>query len=148
MVPQRIMLQTVFILVVVAILTESSLGVVETRKASAERARATRPNVILMFLDDTGWGDFGANWNTNSSPSETPHLDELAQRGMRFTDFHAGASVCTPSRAALITGRLGLRTGITHNSGYKWLGGLPRSEPTIAEIVKSVGYDTKMIGKW
>ena len=64
-----------------------------------------RPSVVLMFLDDTGWGDWGANWDTEDSPSETPHLDSLAKRGLRLTDFHAGASVCTPSRAALMSGQ-------------------------------------------
>ena len=119
-----------------------AVATVETTKNNRSPS-ATRANVVLMFLDDTGWGDFGANWNTQSSPSETPRLDEVARRGLRLTDFHAGASVCTPSRAALMTGRLGARTGITHNSGFKWLGGLPRSEPTIAEVVKTVGYDVR-----
>ena len=120
-----------------------AVATVETTRNNKSPSAATRANVVLMFLDDTGWGDFGANWNTQSSPSETPRLDEVARRGLRLTDFHAGASVCTPSRAALLTGRLGARTGITHNSGFKWLGGLPRSEPTIAEVVKTVGYDVR-----
>ena len=64
-----------------------------------------RPNFVILFLDDTGWGDIGANWNTSASPSETPHINALAAGGLRFTDFHAGASVCTPSRAALLCAR-------------------------------------------
>jgi arylsulfatase A-like enzyme len=67
-----------------------------------------------------GYGDMGANWAGDTSgfdpkfpkPTFTPNLDQLAASGMRFTDFHVGASVCTPSRAALLTGRLGLRTGV------------------------------------
>jgi arylsulfatase A-like enzyme len=65
----------------------------------------------------------------------------------RLTDFHAGASVCTPSRAALLTGRLGLRTGLTKNFGPNSLGGIPTNETTIAEILSSAGYRTAMLGK-
>ena len=102
-----------------------------------------KPNFIIFFSDDTGWGDLGAN---GVAPSETPNLDKLAAGGLRFTDFHAGASVCTPSRAALMTGRLGARTGVTHNFGVGSLMGLDLAERTIADVMKTVGYDTKMIG--
>ena len=78
--------------------------------ALAAAASDKKPNFIIFFSDDTGWGDLGAN---GVAPSETPNLDKLAAGGLRFTDFHAGASVCTPSRAALMTGRLGARTGVT-----------------------------------
>ena len=71
-----------------------------------------RPNVILMFIDDTGWGDYGFN---DPKRTDSPNLDALASRGMIFSDFHAGASVCTPSRASLLTGRLGIRTGVISN---------------------------------
>jgi arylsulfatase G len=100
-------------------------------------------------VSDTGWGDIGANFDDAAagSPSETPHINALARDGMRFTDGHAGASVCGPSRSAIMTGRLGIRNGITHNSGYKWLAGLPRSELTLGEMMKSGGYDTLMLGK-
>ena len=95
------------------------------------------------------WGDLGANWDDPAagSPSETPHMNALAADGMRFTDGHAGASVCGPSRSAIMTGRLGIRNGITHNSGYKWLAGLPRSELTLGEMMKRGGFDTLMLGK-
>jgi arylsulfatase A-like enzyme len=71
------------------------------------------------------------------------HCDKL----YRLTDFHAGASVCTPSRAALLTGRLGLRTGLTKNFGPDALGGIPTNETTIAEVLSSAGYRTAMLGK-
>ena len=97
-------------------------------------------NVIIFFGDDWGFGDIGANW----APTKglTPHLDQLAAEGKRFTDFHVGASVCTPSRAALITGRLGLRTGTVSNFGPSSLYGLPLTEITLAEFLKSGGYRT------
>ena len=112
-------------------------------------SRNTKPNAVIIFLDDTGWGDLGANWDDPAagSPSETPHMNALAADGMLFTDGHAGASVCGPSRSAIMTGRLGIRNGITHNSGYKWLAGLPRSELTLGEMMKGGGFDTLMLGK-
>ena len=106
-----------------------------------------RPNVLLLFADDWGWGDLGANWK--ATVGLTPHMDALAASGMRLTDFHAGASVCTPSRASLLTGRLGLRTGITHNFAPGSAFGLPRTELTIAALLKQqTDYHTAMIGKW
>ena len=97
--------------------------------------------------DDWGWGDLGANWAPTNALGLTPNLDKLADGGLRFVDFHAGASVCTPSRAALLTGRLGLRTGVTSNFGPSSTGGLPLNETTIAELLKPMGYKTGMIGK-
>ena len=103
-----------------------------------------RPNFVLLFADDYGWGDLGANWETTK---ETPNLDRLAATGIRFTDFHAGASVCTPSRASLLTGRLGIRTGVTHNFNPMSKYGLPLNETTTAEMLKKAGYSTGMIGE-
>ena len=76
----------------------------------------------------------GANWP--AAAGMTPHMDKLAAEGIRFTDFHVGASVCTVSRAALLTGRLGVRTGVVHNFGIDSVAGLPRTEKTIAEMLK------------
>ncbi|PNF43815.1 Arylsulfatase G [Cryptotermes secundus] len=104
-----------------------------------------RPNIVIIMADDMGWGDIGANW---PETVDTPNIDSLAREGLRLTDFHAGASVCTPSRAALLTGRLGLRTGLTKNFGPDSLGGIPTNETTIAEILSSAGYRTAMLGKW
>lgn len=97
-----------------------------------------RTNVVILFGDDWGFGDMGANHQDGAGL--TPNLDKLAAGGIRFTDFHVGASVCTPSRAALLTGRLGLRTGVTHNFGPGSFFGLPRTETTLAELVKPKGW--------
>lgn len=83
----------------------------------------------------------------NGYGAETPNMDILAAAGMRMTDMHA-MSVCTPSRAALLTGRLGLRTGVVVNFQTDAMYGLNRSELTLAELLKPAGYDTKVIGKW
>ncbi|XP_015211597.2 arylsulfatase G isoform X3 [Lepisosteus oculatus] len=71
-----------------------------------------KPNFIIVLADDIGWGDLGLN---RPGMNHTPNLDRMAQEGMRFTDFHSPASTCSPSRAALLTGRHGLRNGVTHN---------------------------------
>ena len=105
------------------------------RQGGARRLhRGSRPNVVLMNVDDTGWGDYG--FNNPAKSRDTPHLDALRAAGMRFTDLHAGASVCTPSRAALLTGRVGLRTGVVGNFMPYSLGGLPSSETTIATLLR------------
>ena len=117
------------------------------RQGGARRLhRGSRPNVVLMNVDDTGWGDYG--FNNPAKSRDTPHLDALRSEGMRFTDLHAGASVCTPSRAALLTGRVGLRTGVVGNFMPYSLGGLPSSETTIATLLRQAGYATGMAGKW
>jgi len=107
--------------------------------------RGARPNVVVMNVDDTGYGDYGFN---NPNTDDTPHLDRLRTRGMRFSDLHAGASVCTPSRASLVTGRLGVRTGVTGNFMPYSIGGLTHGEITIAALLKRHGYVTGMAGKW
>jgi arylsulfatase G len=115
---------------------------------NSEPRTPLRPNFVVIFLDDAGWGDVGFNVGDEITP-ETKVLDKLAREGLRFTDFHAAASVCTPSRASLLTGRLGLRTGVIKNFREGALGGLPTTEMTIAELLRDhAGYQTAMLGKW
>jgi hypothetical protein len=85
-----------------------ALSLVMPARATALAAATSKPNIVVFFGDDWGWGDLGANWPATKALNLTPRLDELAAGGLRFTDFHAGASVCTPSRAALLTGQKGL----------------------------------------
>ncbi|MEZ6142913.1 MAG: sulfatase [Zavarzinella sp.] len=115
----------------------------------AEGAEKRPPNVIVIFADDLGYGDLGCYGHPEI---RTPHLDKLAADGVRFTSFYVAASVCTPSRAGILTGRLPVRTGMCSDKRRVLFpnsaGGLPASELTIAEVLKTRGYATAAIGKW
>ncbi|XP_074128045.1 arylsulfatase A isoform X1 [Sminthopsis crassicaudata] len=109
-------------------------------------ALARPPNIILIFADDLGYGDLGSYGHPSSS---TPNLDRMAASGLRFTDFYVPVSLCTPSRAALLTGRFPVRSGLYPGVLYPASrGGLPLNEVTIAEILAERGYLTGMAGKW
>ncbi len=103
------------------------------------------PNFIVVFCDDMGYADigpFGAKGYT------TPHLDRMAAEGMKFTDFYAGRSFCSPSRAALLTGCIPTRVGVGGNFGPRSRNGLHPDEMTIADLLKQQGYATACFGKW
>ena len=106
-------------------------------------------NFIVIFADDLGYGDLG----TYGHPTiRTPHLDRMAAEGQKWTNFYVGASVCTPSRAALLTGRLPIRSGMAGATARVLFPdshrGIPQSEITLAEQLKKAGYATACIGKW
>ncbi len=125
--------------------------------AGSATAAPARPNVIWIVLDDYGWADSGCYGSTYH---ETPHIDALARRGIRFTNAYAACPVCSPSRAALMTGKYPARLHLTD-----WLPGrkdrpsqrllrpsivqqLPLEETTIAELLRPAGYATASLGKW
>ncbi len=112
-------------------------------------AAAAQPNVVVILADDLGYGDLGCYGHPTI---RTPNLDRMAAEGARFTQFYVAAEVCTPSRASILTGRYPIRSGMAHNQ-FRVLrsistGGLPASEITIAQALKTQGYTTGMIGKW
>ena len=103
-----------------------------------------RPNVIVIYTDDQGAVDMGCYGSTDL---ETPHMDALARRGVRFTQMYAPACICSPSRAGLLTGRHPVRAGLPTNVGARpGLHGLPASEVTIAEMLRGAGYRTGHVG--
>jgi arylsulfatase A-like enzyme len=109
-------------------------------------AAAASPNFVVIYADDLGYGDLGCY---GAKGYETPELDQMAQEGMRFTDFSTSSSICTPSRAGLLTGRYAKRWG--HNGRVFFptsKDGMPPSEITIAEVLKQAGYQTGLVGKW
>lgn len=114
----------------------------------AEAQTLKKPNFIVILADDLGYGDL----NCYGHPTiRTPNLDQMAAEGMRFTQCYSGAAVCSPSRAALLTGRIPARTGV-YGKGSVFrqnsLSGLPLKEVTIAELLKTKGYATAIVGKW
>jgi arylsulfatase A-like enzyme len=106
-----------------------------------------RPNVIVIVADDLGVGDLGCYHPASKVP--TPNIDRLAAQGVRFTDAHAAAAVCTPSRYALLTGRYGWRTRLQRGvlSGYA-PSLIEPERPTLASVLKGAGYATAAVGKW
>lgn len=100
-----------------------------------------RPNIVLVLVDDLGWGDLSCYGQTRF---ETPELDRMAAEGLRFEQFYAGATVCAPSRSALMTGQ---HTGHTRIRGNRRQDLLPE-DVTLAEVLRDAGYRTAMFGKW
>jgi arylsulfatase A-like enzyme len=118
---------------------------------AAKPAAASRPpNVVVIYTDDMGYGDMGAY---GARAFRTPRLDRLASEGVRLTHFYSVSPVCTPSRAALMTGRYAARMGIRQMNlanvlRYEDHTGLPTTETTLAAALRARGYATAMVGKW
>jgi len=107
-----------------------------------------RPNIILIMADDLGYGDISCY---GSKIISTPNIDTLAEGGMKFTDYHSNCPVCSPTRAALLTGRYQQRAGIEgviYAKGPTRQTGLALEETTFAEVLKTRGYATGIFGKW
>lgn len=122
------------------------LNFIFNRPQCVARERSGLPNIVIFFGDDLGYGDLEVYGHPTSS---TPNLVRLAAGGKVLTQFYSAAPVCSPSRAALLTGRYQTRSGIyPHVFNVTCSGGLPLNETTIAEMVKPRGYYTAMVGKW
>ncbi len=114
---------------------------------SAFAADAQKPNILLIVSDDTGYGDLGSYLGGAERGMPTPNLDALADQGMVFTSFY-GQPSCTPGRAAIQTGRIPNRSGMTTVAFQGQGGGLPHAEWTLASVLKQAGYKTYFTGKW
>ena len=111
---------------------------------SSGPADSDAPNIVILLADDLGYGDL----NSYGGTPQTPHLDRLAESGLRFTDFYAPAPNCSPSRAGLLTGRNPNRVGIYSYRRPTHSMHLPDGEVTLAEMLSAQGYQTALFGKW
>jgi arylsulfatase A-like enzyme len=112
---------------------------------AAQAAAPSRPNIVFIMSDDVGYGDLVSYGATKV---KTPNLDRLAREGLRFTDAHSPASVCTPTRFAFLTGKYAWRvpgTGIAPGNGTLLIA---PGTPTVASVLKQAGYRTGLVGKW
>ena len=126
-----------------------SLAMLACLPVFAVAQQATKPNIVLINCDDMGYGDLACFGNPTI---KTPNLDRMALEGQKWSSFYVGASVSSPSRSCLMTGRLGVRTGMYGDKKGVLFpdspGGLPSSELTMAELLKQAGYTTACFGKW
>ena len=121
------------------------LAAQQARISTSTTAQTQRLNVLLIYVDDLGYGDLASYGHP---VIQTPALDKLAQQGIRFTQYYAPSALCSPSRAGLLTGRHPYRSGIE-----SWIPGnsgifLPAAEVTLAEVLRAQGYQTALVGKW
>ena len=114
---------------------------------SAIAAEDGKPNILLIVADDHGYGDIGVYGGGEGRGMPTPSLDKMADEGMTFFDFYAQPS-CTPGRAAMQTGRIPNRSGMTTVAFQGQGGGLPKAEWTLASVLKKADYQTYFTGKW
>jgi len=123
-------------------------GVAHAQDTDAQSdAKAKRPNILLIVSDDTGWGDLGPYLGGEARGMQTPNFDRLANEGMTFTNFY-GQPSCTPGRAAIQTGRIPNRSGMTTVAFQGQGGGLPAAEWTLGSVLQKAGYKTYFTGKW
>ena len=135
---------------VLALLAAAGRGAAPAAGESAPRQGGDPPpNIVIITADDLGYGDLGSYGHPNI---RTPHLDRMAAQGQRWTSFYSQAPVCSPSRAALLTGRIHLRSGMYGRRQGVFFpdsrAGLPAEEITLAEALRDAGYATGIVGKW
>lgn len=117
-------------------------------QAASAESSSTKPNIVIMLMDNFGWGEPGVYGGGELRGAATPNIDSIAKEGLRLTNFNVEAE-CVPSRASLITGRYGIRTR-QHPDGWVrdvWYG-ITKWEETIAEVLSEAGYETALFGKW
>jgi uncharacterized sulfatase len=137
---------TLLTLATAALFTVAAPGLSSSATGTPGQASPPRPpNIVLIFADDLGYGDLGVYGHPTI---KTPRLDRLAAEGVKLTSFYAAAPACTPSRAALLTGRYPIRSGMNDVLMPESTQGLPQAEVTLPELLGSAGYRTALVGKW
>ena len=121
------------------------VGLIAAAAGPAAAADGGRPNVVIFYADDLGWGETGCQGFSTDIP--TPHIDSIAKNGVRFTQGYVAATYCSPSRAGLMTGRYPTRFGHEFNAVAR-TSGLSLKETTMASRLKELGYATACVGKW
>jgi arylsulfatase A-like enzyme len=129
------------LIAVLALMVESSATV----RSSQRQLREALPNIVLILADDLGYGDPGCY---GGAKILTPHIDQLAREGARFTDFHSASAVCSPTRASILTGRYPARFGVTRAFRDTKDEFLPRDTITLPMLLRQAGYATAHVGKW
>lgn len=136
-------------LMLISLFALSNIAYGQSVKRQQKKAGTKPYNFVILFADDLGYGDLSSYGHPTI---RTPHLDQMATEGQKWTNFYVGASVCTPSRAALLTGRYPVRSGMTSRVHRVLFpdskNGLPPTEVTLAEQMKKAGYATACVGKW
>lgn len=134
-------MRPVFILCVLLVMMFTACS--SSYEASSKTSRP--PNIVMIVVDDLGYGDLACY---GSVLHHTPNIDALADGGIRFADFHTNGPVCSPTRAALITGQYQQRSGIESAIGFVKDEGVPLEKVTIAEVLEQAGYTSGVVGKW
>ncbi|HBY85925.1 MAG TPA: N-acetylgalactosamine-6-sulfatase [Colwellia sp.] len=134
--------QTLYVMLVLALVQVSNAN---AQTSTQNNSKVDKPNIVFIFADDLGYGDISS---FGAKDINTPHIDQLANDGIKFTNFYSAANICTPSRASLLTGRHSVRMGISSVFAEDSPEGMPLSEITIAEALKPQGYKTGLVGKW
>src|SRR5262245_33411873 len=129
------------LIVALALMVESPATV----RSSQDRLRLTRPNIVLILADGLGYGDPGCY---GGAKILTPHIDQLAREGIRFTDFHSASAICSPALAGVLTGRYPARFGFTRAFREMKEEFLPPDVSTLPMLLKRAGYATAHVGRW
>jgi len=137
----KVVVRIAFVAMVYASLTSMNANARSMQSAGTGK----KPNIVFIMGDDIGWANIGV-YNQGIMAGRTPNLDTLAAQGMRFTDYYAEAS-CTAGRAKFITGEIPSRTGLTTVGQAESPLGMPDEAPTIATVLKSMGYATGQFGR-
>ena len=128
-----------------ALVVASAFAAEDKPDIATPRAAEDKPNIVMLFVDDLGYGDLGFTGHPTTS---TPNIDSLAFGGKVLTTWYSGCPVCSCSRASLMTGRQWSRMGIPGVFGPTVSSGLPLNETTVATLLKGAGYRTGIVGKW